>query len=574
MSSKNKPVVILGAGLAGLSAANYLKSKNVPVILYEAGNKIAGLAQSFHDPDGFTYDFGAHFVTNRLAKKIGVREQCRTVRHYAETVWLGGKSYSHPFGLMRVPRMTMSGIATRLKSFGKTQKTESAADWFRASYGEALADEVAIPLTEAWSGASAADLSPAVGEGISSGIGNTLWLKIASRLTNRAVSCGYSRELPEKASVYHVYPEGGIGAICQKLAEGLDGVIRLESPVEAILTEDDRAVGVRVGGSFQEATAVVSTAPVHILGKITEGTDKLRFLTRFRYRPMIFVNLRLQGRGHLPDVVTWTPGSEFPFFRLTETPLSMPWLAPEGKTLITVDIGAEKGDEFWQMSDDELGEFCIEHLKPLVPNAKRLYLGCRVLRTPIAYPVFLREYEAERQDFANGTGIENLYSIGRNGEFSHIFMEDVHHRTNIKMQSLITASESKVSVLRIAELTKETQTGAGYAADSVGLNENPLPLGYPQTAAAYTVKTEPSREERMLVQGILIWFLLAAGIVSVWLACVAVLYFIQHEELSFWYRLLGSKALATMLVIGFLYYVRKIYARQIDRDGLNYEPGG
>jgi protoporphyrinogen oxidase len=477
----NKPVVILGAGLAGLTAAQFLQQKGVPVLLYEAGNKIAGLAQSFHDSDGFTYDFGAHFVTNRLAKKIGVMDKCRTVKHYAETVWLGGKSYSHPFGLMRVPRMTWSGITTKLKSFGGDQKCETAADWFRAAYGAALANEVAIPLTEAWSGATADKLSPAVGDGISSGIGRTLYLKLASRLTGRAVSCGYSRELPEKASVYHVYPEGGIGTLCQKLAEGLDDRIRLQSPVEAILVEDGKAVGVRVNGKIQEASAVVSTAPVHVLGKIIEGSDALAHLTRFRYRPMIFVNLRLEGRGLLPDVVTWTPEKEFPFFRLTETPLSMPWLAPEGKTLITVDIGAEKGDEFWQMTDETLGELCVENLKPIIQNVKKHYLGCRVLKTPIAYPVFLREYEAERKQFGDGTGIENLYSVGRNGEFMHIFMEDVHHRTEKKMLEMITALES-VQTANSSALTRERpsveafdDSGNKIGAES-GMIESALPV--------------------------------------------------------------------------------------------------
>lgn len=433
----NKPVVILGAGLAGLTAANFLHQKGVPVILFEAGNKIAGLAQSFHDEDGFTYDFGAHFITNRLAKAVGIEDKCRTVRHYAETVWLGGKSYSHPFGLMKVPRMTLSGISAKIKSLTGNNKTETAADWFRAAYGAALADEVAIPLTEAWSGAIANDLSPAVGDGISSGIGRTLLLKIASRLTRRAVSCGYSRELPEKPSVYHVYPMGGIGTLCQKLAEGLDDIIKLESPVEKILVENGKAVGVRVNGKIQEASAVISTAPVNVLGKIVEGTDKLEHFTRFRYRPMIFVNLRLEGRGLLPDVVTWTPESDFPFFRLTETTLSMPWLAPEGKTVITVDIGCEKGDEFWQMDDEKLGELCVENLKPIIPDVRSRYLGCRVMKTPIAYPVFLREYEAERRALMDGTGIENLYSIGRNGEFSHIFMEDVHYRAEQKMKQLL-----------------------------------------------------------------------------------------------------------------------------------------
>lgn len=435
-----KPVVILGAGLAGLTAANFLRRRDVPVVVCEAGNKIAGLAQSFHDREGFTYDFGAHFVTNRLAKEIGVLDKCRAVQRYAETVWIGGKSYGHPFGLMRIPRMTAGGIAAKFKSLSGGGRAGSAADWFRATYGAALADEVAIPLAEAWSGARAEDLSPAVGDGIANGVGRTLWLKLASRVTRRAVSCGYSRELPEKASVYHVYPAGGIGTLCQKLAEGLDGTIRLESPVEKILVEDGAAIGVRVNGKFQEAAAVISTAPVDVLGKIVEGTSSLEHMTRFRYRPMIFVNLRFEGRGLLPDVVTWTPENEFPFFRLTETALSMPWLAPAGKTVITVDIGCEKGDELWRMDDESLGDLCVRSLQPIVPDARARYLGCRVLKTPIAYPVFLREYEAERLAWTDGAiaaGVENLYSVGRNGEFMHIFMEDVHHRAEEKMGRLV-----------------------------------------------------------------------------------------------------------------------------------------
>lgn len=315
--------------------------------------------------------------------------------------------------------MTMGGMGSQL-NFSK-EKPASAVEWFRANYGRALADEVEIPLTEAWSGAAAEKLSPAVGDGISNSIAQTLWLKLASRLTRRAISCGYSRELPEKASVYHVYPEGGIGTLCQKLAGDLSSVIQLEAPVEKILVDENKVIGIRANGREIEASAVISTAPINVLGKIVEGTNQVAHLAHFRYRPMTFVNLRLNGRGLLPDVVTLMPEAQFPFFRLTETPLSMPWLAPTGKTIITVDIGCEKGDEFWQMDDERLGEFCVEHLKPIIPDVKERYEGCRVMRTPIAYPVFLRGYETERQNLKAGTGIENLYSIGRNGEFMHRF---------------------------------------------------------------------------------------------------------------------------------------------------------
>jgi hypothetical protein len=52
-----------------------------------------------------------------------------------------------------------------------------------------------------------------------------------------------------------------------------------------------------------------------------------------------------------------------------------------------------------------------------------------VSRLKIAYPVFRREYEVDRLRLATGTGVDGLMSVGRNGEFDHILMEDVYWRT-------------------------------------------------------------------------------------------------------------------------------------------------
>ncbi len=428
------PIAIIGGGIAGLTAANYLHQKNVPFLLYEAGKKIAGLASSFKDEEGFSYDFGAHFVTNRLAAMLGVSGDCKPVKHYSETVLLGGKTYSYPFGLMKIPRMTLSGALSQL---GGNNVEKTAQNWFRSKYGKALADEVALPLIEAWSGAKAEDLSSSVGESLPGSIAKTIYLKLASKVLKRAVCIGYSRELPESPNVWHVYPNEGVHTLCEKLAENIHDKIRLESPIEEILVENEKVIAVRSKGVTQAVSAVISTVPAPILAKITKGTDKLEKFAKFKYRPMTFVNMRFEGRGLLPDVVLWLPENKYPFFRLTEATLSMPWLAPEGKTMITVDIGCKKDDEIWSMDNDKLGEFCLEHLAKIIPNAKEKYLGCHTLRTPISYPVFLKEYEQERLDFENGTGIENLLSVGRNGEFAHIFMEDVYWRTLQKTRQLI-----------------------------------------------------------------------------------------------------------------------------------------
>ncbi len=124
------PVSIVGAGFAGLTAAGYLRRHGVPVRVYEASPQVAGLARSFVDDDGFTCDFGAHFITNRLAAALGYSSQCEPVQRYEEAFWLGQRSHGYPFGIVSSPRFVSSALAAKVQRL----RVASAADWFRAHY--------------------------------------------------------------------------------------------------------------------------------------------------------------------------------------------------------------------------------------------------------------------------------------------------------------------------------------------------------------------------------------------------------------------------------------------------------
>jgi protoporphyrinogen oxidase len=313
----------------------------------------------------------------------------------------------------------------------------SAADWFRSEFGAALADDVSLPILEAWSGVPADQLAASVGEKLQNSILKTIYLRACSRWQGRAIAIGYSHEMPEGPNVWHVYPEHGVSQVCERLLADVRDIVELESPVEQIVVDDGRVVALRAAGEERDVSAVVSTVPAPILPKLIVGSNALAPLKEFRFRPMVFACLRFETRGILSDTVLWTAGAGLPFFRLTETPLSMPWLAPEGKTLITADIGCQVGDEVWTMDDAAIGDRCVDGLEQLFPRVRRHYSGCRVLRTPIAYPVYLREHEAARRQFAAGTAVEGLYSIGRNGEFAHILMEDIYWRALKTMNELI-----------------------------------------------------------------------------------------------------------------------------------------
>jgi protoporphyrinogen oxidase len=433
------PVAVLGAGIGGLVAARQLARHGVPMRVFEGGKQIAGMAVTHTDPDGFSYDVGGHFITNRLSAALGVSGSCRTVRHYGEVVRLGEDYHQYPFGLMRVPRYVQGALAARVRH--PSGPILSAADRFRHDYGRAMADEVAIPLVEAWSGESATTLAASVADKIPQSLVETVRLRLAAKGLRRAVAIGYCGSKPQSASVYHVYPEHGVATVCQAMADELGDAVALESPVEKIYVSEGRAVGVRVAGEDLEASAVVSTAPINVLPKLVEGTDALAGFGRFRFRPMLMINLKLDGEHLLRDTMVWLP-RDFPFFRLTEATQSMPWLAPPGKTLVLAEIGSSRDDPRWGASDDELIDLCLDALEPMVAGIRSRYLGRRVLRQPLAYPVFSLDYEADRQRLEHdGTGIPNLLSIGRNGEFDHILMEDIYWRTLARIEAWV-ASES------------------------------------------------------------------------------------------------------------------------------------
>ncbi|MBI4884153.1 MAG: FAD-dependent oxidoreductase [Actinobacteria bacterium] len=427
MSDRTAPVVVIGGGIAGLLAAHELARHGVAANVYEAGPRIAGMAATHTDEDGFSYDVGAHFVTNRFMAALGMRAACRTLPRYGEVVRLGPDRHPlYPIGLLGVPRFVRSAIWEKVRR--PKRDLLVAADRFRRDFGRALADEVALPLLEAWSGLPADELSSSVIDKLPTSLAKTIWLRAAQRITRRAVMIGYCKEEPSATGVFHVYPEGGIAAICGHVADGLASPVQVSSPAERIYTDGERVIGARIAGQEIETSTVISTLPINRLSQLVEGTDRLDRFRRFQFRGLVLVNLKLTGRQLLPEVIVWTPKG-FPYFRVTEASLAMPWIAPEGKTMILCEFGAQPGDDVWSLSDEAIIERCLSTIGPMIAGVRERFIGASVLRQPLGYPVFALDYEPDRASLATeGTGIAGLHSVGRNGEFDHILMEDTFWR--------------------------------------------------------------------------------------------------------------------------------------------------
>src|SRR3989338_3251815 len=92
-------ITILGAGIAGLTAAYDLSKKGKRVIVIEKENEAGGLARSFAHK-GFILDYGPHIFwaehneTKKLMYEVGIKDNIY-YKHLHHGIWYNNRIYDY-----------------------------------------------------------------------------------------------------------------------------------------------------------------------------------------------------------------------------------------------------------------------------------------------------------------------------------------------------------------------------------------------------------------------------------------------------------------------------------------------
>jgi phytoene dehydrogenase-like protein len=263
-------VIVVGAGLAGLTCAKVLVECGAEVAIFEASDGIGGRVRT-DEKDGFLLDrgFQVYFAAYPVARRhldheaLSLRsfDPGAIIRHRREESVL-----SDP---LRDPKAFLPSLLSDAATFSDKLRI------LKFAMGSVLKGAEAAGRLDGEGDVST--LSYLRGRGFSEEFINNfygpfyggIFLDRSLSTSARVLRFTFKMLATGKTAV----PARGMGEIPKQLAARLPlGAVRTDSPVDSLLREKDRIVGVGVAGEEHEADAVVVATEAPAAGRLTGQT--------------------------------------------------------------------------------------------------------------------------------------------------------------------------------------------------------------------------------------------------------------------------------------------------------------
>ena len=429
--------LVMGGGLAGLSAAHALTAADHPVTVIEADEGVGGLARTV-EHNGFRFDLGGHrFVTQDQALENFVRnllkEDCLIVPRSSK-IFLRQRYFDYPlkplkaffgFGPKISAQILTDYLFERLRARFISDTPVSLEDWVVMNFGRTMFNIYFRDYSEKVWGIDCQRIDQKWVEQRIQGL--SLGKAIAKALLPSRGS-----DVATLANRF-LYPRLGIGQITDNLAADVSrkNEIHTQTRVQFVNHSGARIHSVKVSSndrqSLLSANQFISTLPLPVLVKSLRPLppdDVLDAASQLRSRDLVTVTLMI-NRPRITDQ-TWiyVPEKSIPFGRIHEPTNWSRSMAPDGKSLLVVEYFCFRGDETWSSDDMDLVAVTRKHLVDLGIISRDEIIDQVVLRIPNAYPLFEVGYSDHCRTINRYLEtFENLYTAGRGGMFRYSNMD-------------------------------------------------------------------------------------------------------------------------------------------------------
>ncbi|MEP6902113.1 MAG: NAD(P)/FAD-dependent oxidoreductase [Actinomycetota bacterium] len=453
--NKQKKVVIIGGGPAGLTAAYQLCKEGVESVVLEKDTVVGGISRTVNYK-GYLFDIGGH----RFFTKVkAVDEMWREVlgeekflrRSRLSRIYYNKKFFYYP--LKATNALLGLGIFNSflmLGSYAKAQmfpiKNEiSFEDWICNRFGKRLFNTFFKTYTEKVWGIPCHEISADWAAQRIKGLSLISTIKNALLATQTEDKGEIIKTLIDAFD----YPEKGPGQMWEMVAESIQkrgSELKMKSSVEEILWQNGKvtALEIEVDGRRETVagTDFISSMPVQELvrkmkpeppAEVKAAADKLG------YRDFLTVSLIINKADLFKDNWIYIHDSEVKVGRIQNFKNWSPQMVPDpDKTCLGLEYFCFEGDGLWTTTDEDLIALATKELGMLGLVDPQDVEDGAVVRMPKAYPIYDSVYvEAVNTIREFLTGLGNLYLVGRNGM----------HKYNNQDHSMLTAMLSVKNIL-------------------------------------------------------------------------------------------------------------------------------
>lgn len=413
-----KRVVVVGGGVAGLTAAEQLTERGAKVVLIEREEEVGGLARSFRY-DGVTFDLGPHrFHTDDAEVERYIRDALgddQRMIDRSSAVWLYNAYHSWPLersSLLKLPPLVMIQAGLDLFRRPKPQD-ESLESYILSRYGQTLYRIFFKPYTEKFLTYRCDELHS---DWASAGINRAV---IDQRYKfDNLFHVARTTLLPPPVRTQFIYPDsGGIDRFAAALARRIErrgGRIERSTTIDA-LEMDGEAVTAAVtsGGERVELDSLVWTASLPLLlEKLSQPMERLRYLSE-----LIF-NTVIRGRPALPYQWTYYGGAALSFMRASIPSHFSPSNDQPGFSGVCLEVICQDDDELWQNPWLMKRALEFDLLRVGLVRRRDDITAVHFERVPEAYPIYTLDYPGRlKRAVGSVNELSNVHLLGRTGTF-------------------------------------------------------------------------------------------------------------------------------------------------------------
>lgn len=447
------PVVIIGAGPAGLTAGHELSKHDVKSVVLEKADKVGGISRT-ETYKGYRFDIGGHRFFTKVGEVQATWEEIlgddfiqvpRMSRIYYD-----GKFYDYPLSLfktlanlgpIRSVLILFSYLKAKLKKYLHPNfEPQTFEEWVIDCFGERLYRIFFKTYTEKVWGIPCSQIRA---DWAAQRIKN---LSLKRAVINAVFGSQNAKSLIKKFD----YPRLGPGMMwerCQQILEDKGSPVHLNTEVIRVERDGTRITKViaQQGERTLELTGehFINSMPiaalVHRLDPLPPD-EVLAAARGLKYRDFLIVSLVVNKSDLFPDNWLYIHSPEFQVGRIQNFKNWSPAMVPDAsKTCLGMEYFCSDGDELWQMSDKHLVKLASQEIARLDLGVQLddIEDGC-VIRQYKAYPVYDGEYRQHLQvlqDYMQT--FDNLQTVGRNGM----------HRYNNQDHSMLTALLAAKNIL-------------------------------------------------------------------------------------------------------------------------------